>query len=519
MELLQRIMEENTLLLALSITVISFVMGFLISKYLDSRKLASAKKISRQIIEDARREAEVIKKEKVLEAAAEIQENRSRSEEILSKKKRQLNDQEFKIKRREEDNLREKDRLFKKEKDLNKFEQKIQEQKTQLDEMEKEYRARLESISGMSAADAKKVLQQQIEAEAEKDAQQRIRRIEEEAKAIAKKKANSIITMAIQRYAAEHVAETTVSVVNLPSDDMKGRIIGREGRNIREFEKLTGVDLIVDDTPEAVLISSFDPIRREVARMALERLVADGRIHPARIEELVSKCQKEVEDVIKEEGEKACYELGIHNMANELVKILGRLYFRTSYGQNVLKHSVEMAYIGGMIAAEVGGDVQKTRRACLLHDIGKAVSHEIQGPHAVIGGQICKKYNEAPDIVHAVAAHHYDEEPKTIEAVIVAACDAITAARPGARRENLEIYLKRLEDIEKIAESFDGVEKTYAIQAGREVRVIVSNQNVNDEEAMDLARKIARKIEKEVQYPGEVKVTVIRETRVVEYAR
>ncbi|MEW5691864.1 MAG: ribonuclease Y [Candidatus Hydrogenedentota bacterium] len=517
--LLQNLFQENVILVSVAITVISFILGFFISKYLDSQKLISSKKVAKQILEDARREAEVIKKEKVVEAYDEIQKERSRTEDLLQKKKREVAELEISLKRKEEDVLRDKDILLKRDKDMNIREEVLNTKERQVKEMSEKYIRELERVSGLSEFEARNILLKQVEEEAKKEAAQRIKRIEEEAKTVAKKKANEAVVLAIQRYASEHVAESSVSVVNLPAEEMKGRIIGREGRNIREFEKLTGVDLVVDDTPEAVIISAFDPIRREVAKRSLEKLIADGRIHPGRIEEVVEKSKTEIEEGMREEGEKAAYDLGIHNLAPELIKILGRLKYRTSYGQNILQHSLEVAYIGGMVASQVGADASIVRRACLLHDIGKAVDHQVQGPHALIGAQIAKKYNESPAVIHAISAHHYDEEPKTVEAILVSAADAISAARPGARRENLETYLKRLEEIEKIAQSFEGVEKAYAIQAGREVRVIVSNEQVDDEGAIELARNIAKKIEKDLEFPGEIKVTVIRETRVIEYAR
>jgi ribonuclease Y len=345
------------------------------------------------------------------------------------------------------------------------------------------------------------------------------KKIEDEAKENADKRASEIVAQSIQRYAADHVAESTISVVNLPNDEMKGRIIGREGRNIRALEKMTGIDLIIDDTPEAVVLSGFDPVRREVARMALERLIVDGRIHPARIEEVVNKCRKELDNEIKETGEQACFDTGIHNVHPEIIKLLGRLKYRTSYGQNVLKHSIEVSYLAGMMAAELGANVKIAKRAGLLHDIGKAIDHEVEGNHVEIGVNVLKKHKENKAVIHAVEAHHNDVEPQTIEAVLIQAADAISAARPGARRETLGSYVQRLEDLEKIANSFDGVEKSYAIQAGREVRVMVAPEDVDDKGLPLLARDIAKKIETEMEYPGNVKVNLIRETRAVDYAK
>lgn len=409
--------------------------------------------------------------------------------------------------------------LEQKEDSLNKKQEEIQALQDEVSGLYKKQVEELERLSGLTSEEAKELLLNDIKKEIKHEAAMMIKDIETKAKEEADKRAKEIISYAIQRCAADHVAETTVSVVALPNDEMKGRIIGREGRNIRTLETLTGIDLIIDDTPEAVILSGFDPIRREVARLALEKLISDGRIHPARIEEMVEKAKREVDTDIKEEGEQATFETGVHGLHPELMKLLGRLKYRTSYGQNVLKHSIEVSHLSGLMAAELGADVLLAKRAGLLHDIGKAVDHEVEGPHVNIGADIAKKYHESPAVIHAIQAHHNDIEPQTIEAVIVQAADAISAARPGARRETLEAYIKRLEKLENIADSFEGVEKSFAIQAGREIRIMVKPDEIGDAEAVQIAREIVKKIESELEYPGQIKVNVIRETRAIEYAK
>jgi ribonuclease Y len=513
-------------LVLLSISLISGGIGYIIRKEYIERKISKARKLSAQIIEDAKAEAEAEKKQIILEAKDALFQARSEFEADSKERRAELQKVEHRINQKEENLERKESLLSKRELELNKSLQKLEDDYQHLQE-EKDFNAsliqqqqeKLEQISAMTAEEAKQMLIQQMENEAKYEASKTIRRLYEEAKQTADKKAKEIIMTSIQRCAADHIAETTVSVVDLPNDDMKGRIIGREGRNIRTFESVAGIDLIIDDTPGAVILSGFDPIKREIARISLERLIADGRIHPTRIEEIVTKVRDEMEDIIYEEGERATFDTGIHGLHPEAIKLLGRLKYRTSYTQNVLLHSKEVAYISGIMAAELGANIQVAKRAGLLHDIGKAVNHEIEGAHATIGAELARKYNETKRVVHAIEAHHHDIEPTTLEAVIIAAADALSAARPGARREILESYVKRLEKLEEISNSFYGVETSYAIQAGREIRVIVNYEKISDDEAVVLASDIARRIEKEVEYPGQIKVTVIRETRSFTYAR
>lgn len=426
---------------------------------------------------------------------------------------------ERRLMQKEENLDRKIDSLEKKEDILSRKEAELDKSQEKINELHAKQQAELERLSGFTSEEARTMLLASAQEEIKHETAIMIKELEQQAKEEADKKSREIISLAIQRCAADHVAETTVSVVALPNDEMKGRIIGREGRNIRTLETLTGIDLIIDDTPEAVILSGFDPVRREVARIALEKLITDGRIHPARIEEMVEKAQKEVEQRIKEAGEQATFDTGVYGLHPEVIKLLGRLKFRTSYGQNVLKHSIEVAHLAGVMAAELGVDVMLAKRSGLLHDIGKAVDHEVEGPHVTIGADLAKKYRESADVINAIAAHHGDEEPKTVQAVLVAAADAVSAARPGARRESLESYLKRLTRLEEIAESFEGVDKSFAIQAGREIRIMVKPDKIDDLSSVRLVHDIVKKIESELEYPGQIKVTVIRETRAVDYAK
>ena len=414
---------------------------------------------------------------------------------------------------------RKSDSIERKENNLQKQEEQIEKIREEITSLYQEQLQELERLSNLTSEEARDLLLSRVEEEIQHEAAMLIKDIETQAKEEGEKKAREIISLAIQRCAADHVAETTVSVVALPNDEMKGRIIGREGRNIRTLETMTGIDLIIDDTPEAVILSGFDPIRREVARVALEKLILDGRIHPARIEEMVEKAQKEVEQKIREEGEQATFDTGVHGLHPEIIKLLGRLKFRTSYGQNVLKHSIEVAHLAGVMASELGLDVNLAKRAGLLHDIGKAVDHEVEGPHVTIGADLAKKYKESREVINAIEAHHGDVDPMTVEAVLVAAADAVSAARPGARRETLEVYLKRLAKLEEIANSFDGVDKSFAVQAGREIRIIVKPEKVDDLSLVKVSRDIVKRIENELDYPGQIKVVVIRENRSVDYAK
>ncbi len=484
-----------------------------------SSKKVEGQQDAEKLLEEARREAEAIKKERLIEAKDEILKLRTEAEREREERRNELQQAEKRLVQREEGLDRKIQQLERREQKTSDREEELGRLKHELESREQSFGKRLEELARLTADQAREELFAQVERENQLALGMRIRQGEEAAREEADRRARRIITTAIQKWATDQVVESTVSVVNLPSDEMKGRIIGREGRNIRMLESLTGVDLIIDDTPEAVILSGFDPIRREVARMALEKLVQDGRIHPARIEEMVERSRKEMDDRIVSEGEKAVMEAGVSGLHPELVKLLGRLRFRTSYSQNVLYHSLEVSFLCSHMAAELGADIETAKRAGLLHDIGKALTAEIEGPHAIIGARFCQKYGESPEVVHAVEAHHEDVEQRTIEAMLVQACDAISAARPGARRENVETYVKRLEKLEKLCESFQGVEQTYAIQAGREVRILVKPEVVDDLGATRLAREVAKKIEEDLDYPGQIKVTVIRETRSFEFAR
>ena len=499
--------------------VIGVFVGIAVRKRVAEAEIGSAEEKAKTIVSDAEKQASSMKKEALIEAKEEILRQRNESERDLKERRAEVTRLERRLTQKEENLDKKTEQLEKKNEQLDKKLRENETVKEQIDELMKIQLKRLEEISGYSADAARQELFEKVESETRHELAARMVELEEQFKEEADAKAKNIISLAIQRCSADHVAETTISVVQLPSEDMKGRIIGREGRNIQKIETLTGVDLIIDDTPEAITISGFDPVKREVARLALEKLISDGRIHPTRIEEMVEKAQREVDATIKQAGERATFEVGIHGISNELVRLLGRLRYRLSYGQNVLRHSIEVAFLAGMMADELGIDGNLARRAGLLHDIGKAFPHDVEGSHVQIGVECAKKFKESREVVHAIEAHHGDVEAKTIIAVLVQAADAISAARPGARREDLENYIKRLEKLEEIAESFGGVEKAYAIQAGREIRVMVKPEEVNDESMKIIAREMASKIQNEVKYPGQIKINLIRESRAVDYAK
>ena len=499
--------------------VIGFIAGGAHRKKVAEAAIGSAKEEATRIINQAMTKAEQAKKEAILEAKDEIHKQRSETEKDLRERRAEVQRQEHRLIQKEENIDKKTDAIEKKEEILAEKIQKADEKMAEIETLKKSQLEMLEKISGYSKEQAKAFLLQQLEETLEHEKAVRVLDYQEKMKDEADNIAREYITTAIQRCAADHAAEATVSVVALPNDEMKGRIIGREGRNIRAIETITGVDLIIDDTPEAITVSCFDPVRREIARLTLEKLIADGRIHPARIEETVEKCKREVEATIKQTGERAVVDAGVGNVHPELIKLLGRLKYRTSYGQNVLNHSLEVSYIAGLLAEELGADVKLAKRAGLLHDIGKSIDHEYEGTHVQLGVEFAKKYKENDKVLHAIQAHHGDVEPKTVVAYIVQAADAISAARPGARRENIENYIKRLEKLEEIATSFDGVDTSFAIQAGREVRILVKPEQVSDDKMVLLAHDIAAKIESELEYPGQIKVNVVRESRATDYAK
>ena len=498
---------------------VCFPLGIRYRKKVSEKEISSAEEEGTRIINEAIKSAESKKREALLEAKEEILRSRSEYEKEEKTRRADLQRQENRLQQKEENLDRKTEAIEKKEESLAQKHAAIDKENEEIKVIKRSQTEMLERISGFTAEEAKQYLIAQVESEVTHETALKIKEVESRMKEECEARAREVVAQAIQRCAADQVAEMTVSVVPLPNDEMKGRIIGREGRNIRTIETLTGVDLIIDDTPEAITVSCFEPVRREIARLALEKLIADGRIHPTHIEEMVEKARREVENTIKAEGERAVFECGVRNLHPELVKMLGRLHYRTSYGQNVLQHSIEVSHIAGMMASELGADVQAAKRAGLLHDLGKAVDHELEGTHVSLGVEFARKYKEREDIIHAIEAHHNDVEPRTVVACLVQAADAISAARPGARRENLENYIKRLEQLETITGSYPGVDKAYAIQAGREVRVMVRPEQVSEDQMVILARDLAKKIEEEMEYPGQIKVHVLRETKVIEYAK
>ena len=519
-------MEFFTALSVLAAICLSGGVGFSLNKHLNAKRIGDATELATRIVEESRKEAQAQKKEILLQGQDELFNQKRELEHEFKERERELKARDRKLQEQGErleeklEKATEKEHeLLSVEKDLSKKERKLAELEETLNERIDEQEHRLQEVSGLTAEEARQRLFAEIESRTRHEAAKMMRLIEAEARETADRKAKEIIACSIQRYAGDYVGEHTVTAVTLPSEDMKGRIIGREGRNIRALEAATGVDLIIDDTPETVILSAYSPLRRQVAKMALERLIQDGRIHPARIEDVVHKCEQELEVQIREVGEQATFDAGVHGIHPELVRFLGQLRYRTSFTQNVLQHSLEVSALCGMMAAELGMDIKKAKRAGLLHDIGKAVDHEVEGPHALIGADLAKKYNESKEILHAIAAHHEDQRPETALAVLVQAADSLSGARPGARKELLESYVKRLEDLENIASEFDGVSKAYAIQAGREIRVMVNSENVDDDQTYMLCKGITGKIEENLTYPGQIRVTVIRERRAVGYAK
>jgi ribonuclease Y len=508
-----------TILIAVATALLGAGAGFVYRKQVTEQRIGRTEQYAKELIDDATRKAEEQKKEKVLEAKEEVLRLKSELDREIHDRRAEQQRSERRVAQREETLDKKLDNLERREERINAKQEEIQACLDEAEALRDKQASELERIAGITSDEATQIIISRVQKEAYHDAAASVREIEAKAKEEGEKKARNIIALAIQKCASDHVAESTVSVIALPNDDMKGRIIGREGRNIRALETATGVDLIIDDTPEAVIVSAFDPIRREIARIAIEKLLADGRIHPARIEEMVEKAKKEVDEQIKEAGDQAVFETQQHGLHPELVRLLGRMRYRTSYGQNVLKHSIEVSHLAGIMASELGADVQIAKRAGLLHDLGKAVDHEQEGTHVQLGGELARKYRESPEVIHAILAHHNDVDPQTVEAVLVQAADAISAARPGARRESLENYIKRLAKLEEIASSFPGVDKSFAIQSGREVRIMVKPEDVNDEGAKLIAKEIAKRIENEMEFPGQIRVNVIRETRSVEYAK
>ena len=531
--LLAQASSSTAVIISLAVLLAVFVLlsagllaAYFIKKKVDKKRLGVAEEKAAKVLADAEAEAKKLKRESYLESKEEANRLRQETERENKERRNEISRAEQRVAQKEESVSRKEAALDKKLEDIDAVkqrnaqkEQELAEKEQAVEELKTKIGEELEKVAGLSREEAKQQLIALIENDARRDAAVKVREIEQNAKDEADKKAKDIVSQAIQRCAVDHSSDITVSVVSLPNDDMKGRIIGREGRNIRALENATGIDLIIDDTPEAVILSGFDPVRREVARISLEKLINDGRIHPARIEEVVDKTRREVENSIKEAGESAAFDANVFNLHPELVRLLGRLKFRTSYGQNVLKHSMEVCFLAGLMAEELGADVAIARRAGLLHDIGKAVDHEVEGTHVSIGEDLAKRYKESKEVVHCIAAHHNDIEPQTLEAVLVQAADAISGARPGARRESLENYIKRLEKLEGIANSFPGVDKSFAIQAGREVRIMVKPEKVSDDATILMAKDIAKKIEQELEYPGQIKVNIIRETRTVEFAK